>query len=317
MEKEIHRWLLTAAAVCPILADMNKGILYGIGAYATWGLFPVYWKWLQGVPALQLLGHRIVWSFLLLSAILLLSQQWQAFRAAVLSPRVLRIYFIAAALISVNWLTYLWAVNAGYIVETSLGYFINPLLSVLMGVVFLHERLRAWQWVAVALAAIGVLYLTLAYGALPWIALTLAVTFGIYGLVKKTAPLGSLYGLTAETGILFLPALVFLLYAEGSRQGAFLHVGLTSDLLMVGAGLVTTVPLLMFASAAQRIPLSLIGVLQYIAPTLQFLLGVFVYREPFAINQLIGFGFVWVALGMFWMEGFVRYRARRMTVAVG
>ena len=266
---------------------MNKGIWYAIGAYATWGLFPIYWKWLHAVPALQLVGHRIGWSFLLLCAVILLSKQWRAFRAAALTWRVLLIYLVAALLIGVHWLTYVWAVNAGFIVETSLGYFITPLLSVLMGVIFLRERLRPMQWLPIGLAAAGVLYLTFAYrvgaahGSLPWIALTLAFTFGIYGLVKKTAPLGSLYGLTLETGILFLPALVYLVYAEAAGTAAFLHTGAGSDLLLIGAGAVTTIPLLMFASAAQRIPLSLVGILQYIAPTLQFLLGVLVYHEPF------------------------------------
>jgi len=290
---------------------MNKGIWYGIGAYVTWGLFPIYWKWLHHVPALQLLGHRILWSFLMLFVAILTSRQWNIFRAAVLAPRVLRIYLAAAVLVGINWLVYVWAVNAGFIVETSLGYYINPLLNVLMGVLFLHERMRSLQWVPLGLAAVGVLYLTFAYGSLPWIALTLAFSFGLYGLVKKTAPLGSLYGLTLETGLLFLPALLYLLYADATGQGAFLHTGAISDVLLVGAGLMTTIPLLMFASAARRIPLSLVGILQYIAPTLQFLLGVLVYREPFTHAQFIGFGIVWIALILFGVEGFLASRAQR------
>ena len=290
---------------------MNKGIWYGIGAYVTWGLFPIYWKWLHHVPALQLIGHRILWSFLMLFVAILTSRQWNIFRAAVLAPRVLRIYLAAAVLVGINWLVYVWAVNAGFIVETSLGYYINPLLSVLMGVLFLRERMRSLQWVPLGLAAVGVLYLTFAYGSLPWIALTLAFSFGLYGLVKKTAPLGSLYGLTLETGLLFLPALLYLLYADATGQGAFLHTGAISDVLLVGAGLMTTIPLLMFASAARRIPLSLVGILQYIAPTLQFLLGVLVYREPFTHAQFIGFGMVWIALILFGVEGFLASRAQR------
>ena len=290
---------------------MNKGIWYGIGAYVTWGLFPIYWKWLHHVPALQLIGHRILWSFLMLFVVILISRQWNTFRAAVLAPRVLRIYLVAAVLIGINWLVYVWAVNAGFIVETSLGYYINPLLNVLMGVLFLRERMRSLQWVPLGLAAAGVLYLTFAYGSLPWIALTLAFSFGLYGLVKKTAPLGSLYGLTLETGLLFLPALLYLLYADATGQGAFLHTGVISDVLLVGAGLMTTIPLLMFASAARRIPLSLVGILQYIAPTLQFLLGVLVYREPFTHAQFIGFGIVWIALILFGMEGYFASRAQR------
>lgn len=294
---------------------MNKGIWYGIGAYVTWGLFPIYWKWLHNVPALQLIGHRILWSFLLLFIVILVSRQWSVFRAAALKPHVLRIYFVAAVLIGINWLVYVWAVNAGFIVQVSLGYYINPLLNVLMGVLFLRERLRPLQWIPLGLAAAGVLYLTWAYGSLPWISLTLAFSFGIYGLVKKIAPLGSLYGLSLETGLLFLPALLYLLCADAIGQGAFLHTGAISDVLMMGAGLMTTIPLLMFASAARRIPLSLVGILQYIAPTLQFLLGVLVYGEPFTHTQLIGFGIVWVALILFAVEGYLASRAQPVAAA--
>jgi chloramphenicol-sensitive protein RarD len=293
---------------------MNKGIWYAVGAYTVWGVLPVYWKWLQHVPALQLLGHRIIWSFLTLFLVVLLARQRQAFRAAALTPRILRVYLVAAVLVGVNWLTYVWAVNAGFIVETSLGYFINPLLSVLLGVIVLRERLRPWQWVPIGLATAGVLYLTFAYGSLPWIALTLALSFGLYGLVKKTAPLGSLYGLTLETGILLLPALLYLLHAEMTGTGAFLHTDAMSNVLLLGAGLVTTVPLLMFASAAQRIPLSLVGILQYIAPTLQFLLGVLVYGEPFTVTQFVGFGIVWAALIIFGIEGLLAHRAQPIAV---
>ncbi len=289
---------------------MNKGILNGVIAYVLWGFFPIYWKLLNDVPAPQLLGHRIGWSFLLLMAVILITRQWSDFRSAV-NARVLRIYFIAAILIGINWLLYVWAVNAGFIVETSLGYFINPLLSVLLGVLFLRERLRAAQWIPVILAAIGVAYLTIAYGRLPWIALSLAFSFGFYGLTKKLAPLGSLYGLTLETGILFLPAVIYLGITEVNKTAAFLHTGVTADLLMVGAGVVTTIPLLLFASAAKQIPLSMIGILQYLAPTIQLLIGVFVYKESFDHTRLIGFGIVWLALVIFWVENYV---ARRMPV---
>jgi chloramphenicol-sensitive protein RarD len=285
----------------------KKGMLYGVAAYSLWGFFPIYWKWLHHVPALQLLGHRIGWSFILLMLIILVTEQWTDFRSA-LNGRTFRVYFIAAILIGVNWLTYVWAVNAGFIVETSLGYFINPLLSMLMGVVFLRERLRPAQWIPVGLAAVGVFYLTFVYGRLPWIALLLAFSFGTYGLVKKLAPLGSLYGLTLETGILFLPALAYLSAVEVNRTGAFLHEGAITDALLVGAGVVTTIPLLMFASAAKRIPLTMIGILQYIAPTLQFLLGVFLYKEPFDRAHFIGFGIVWVALIIFWVENYMAHR---------
>jgi chloramphenicol-sensitive protein RarD len=288
----------------------NKGIWYAVGAYGIWGLFPIYWKWLHQVPALQLIGHRVGWSFLMLAIIITVTSQWAIFRASAFAVRVLRYYFVAAILIGVNWLIYVWAVNAGFIVEASLGYFINPLLSVLLGVIFLRERLRVFQWVPVVLAAIGVACLTYVYGSLPWIALTLAFTFGFYGLTKKLAPLNSLYGLTLETGILFLPAVGYLLFAEMTGDGAFLHSELISDLLMAGAGLVTIVPLLMFSSAAQRIPLSLMGILQFITPTLQFLLGVLIYKEPFTSAQFTGFGIVWIALILFWLEGYMAHRAQ-------
>ena len=291
----------------------KKGLLYALGAYSLWGLFPVYWKWLQDVPALQVIGHRIVWSFVLLMGVIIATKQWTQLRST-LTLRVLGIYLIAGLLLSVNWLIYVWGVNSGHVVETSLGYFINPLLSVLLGMLFLRERLRPAQWFPLGLAAFGVVYLTWAYGSLPWIALSLAFTFGIYGLVKKISPLGSLYGLTLETGLVFLPAVGYLLFAEGSGTGAFGHTDVISELLLVGAGLVTTIPLLMFASAAKRIPLTMIGVMQYIAPTIQFLLGVLLYKEPFTTAKLIGFSMVWLALIAFWVEGALARRANKPIV---
>ncbi|HXF84295.1 MAG TPA: EamA family transporter RarD [Anaerolineales bacterium] len=287
---------------------MNKGILNGIAAYALWGFFPVYWKLLHQVPALQLLGHRIGWSFILLTIYLLFTRQWHEFRSAAFRPRTIGIYSIAGVLLSFNWLIYVWGVNAGFIVETSLGYFINPLLSVLLGVVFLRERLRTLQWVPVALAALGVIYLTVAYGRLPWIALSLAFTFGLYGFVKKLSPLGSLYGLTLETGIVFPVALTYLAFVGFNGSGAFMRNGVLVDLLLIGAGVVTTIPLLLFASAAKQIPLTIVGLLQYIAPTLQFLIGVLVYKEPFDTARLIGFGLVWAALLIFAIESYLANR---------
>jgi len=294
---------------------MKRGIWYAVGAYVFWGLFPVYWKILGQVPALQLLGHRIVWSFLLLIGVMWFLKQGQEFRAG-LNRRVLLIYSLAAILIGINWLTYVWAIGADFIVETSLGYFINPLLSVLMGVIFLRERLRPLQWIPIGLATAGVLYLTFAYGTLPWIALTLAFTFGLYGLVKKTAPLGSFHGLTLETGILFLPALGFLLYSEVIGHGAFLHSNLRTDLMLFGAGAVTVIPLLLFASAARRIPLTMMGVLQYMNPTMQFLLGVLVYHEPFSHHRLIGFAIVWAALILYGLEGLLFRRKLKLQAVV-
>jgi chloramphenicol-sensitive protein RarD len=287
---------------------MNKGILNGIVTYILWGFFPIYWKFLHEVPAMQVIGHRISWSFILLVAILLVTRQWQDFQSTALRPKVIGIYAIAGVLLTINWLVYVWGVNAGFIVETSLGYFINPLLSVLLGVIFLRERLRPMQWFPVGIAAIGVIYLTFVYGRLPWIALALAFSFGFYGFVKKLAPLGSLYGLTLETGIVFPIALIYLLFVESNGTGAFAHDSAFITTLLIGAGAVTTIPLLLFASAAKQIPLSLVGLLQYIAPTLQFLIGVFLYKEPFDQSHLIGFGIVWVALVIFVVENYVAHR---------
>lgn len=290
---------------------MKKGLWLALATYLLWGVFPLYWKMLQDVPAMQLLGHRIVWSFATLLFVILISRQSHALRAKI-NGRALLIYLAAAFLIGINWLTYVWAVNAGFIVETSLGYFINPLLSVLLGMIILREHLRPWQWLPIGLAAVGVAYLTYTYGSLPWIALTLAFTFAIYGLVKKTAPLGSLYGLTLETGILFLPALLYLTFSEWTGHAAFLHNGARTDFLLIGAGLVTTVPLLLFASAARRIPLTMIGLMQYISPTMQFLLGVLVYGEPFPAERAFGFGLVWVGLIVFWLETFIHQSHTRL-----
>ena len=284
---------------------MNKGVWNGLAAYVMWGFFPIYWKLLHEVSALQVIGHRIGWSFLLLVAVILLTKQWNEFRSAALAPKVIGIYAIAGILLTVNWLIYVWGVNSGFIVETSLGYFINPLISVLLGVLFLRERLRTMQWIPVGLAALGVIYLTVTYGRPPWIALSLAFSFGIYGLVKKLAPLGSLYGLTLETALVFPFALIYLLFVQSTDTGAFLHQGVLTDILLIGTGAVTSIPLLMFATAARQIPLTMIGILQYIAPTLQFLIGVFLYHEPFDRSRLIGFALVWLALIIFWVENYL------------
>jgi len=293
---------------------MNSGFWYALGAYIIWGILPIYWKWLQQVPAIQVIGHRICWSFILLLGYVLATRQWRQLRATI-KPRVLMIYGVASILLSVNWLIYVWAVNAGYVVETSLGYFINPLLSLLLGMLFLDERLRPAQWIPVGLATSGVLYLTLTYGSLPWIALSLAVTFGLYGLMKKISPLGSLYGLTLETGFVFVPAVCYLLFVELHGQGGIGNNNLQTGLLLAGAGVVTTTPLLLFASATKRITLTMVGIMQYIAPTIQFLLGVFVYHEAFTRTRLVGFAMVWIALLIFWFEG--AYARQRLRVGRG
>ena len=283
-----------------------SGFWSGVAAYTIWGLVPLYWKLLKHVPAIQVLGHRIVWSLAVL--IILVAAMRRGGRATfggggatlgAISGRVVGLYAIAAALIAVNWFLYIYAVNAGFIVETSLGYYITPLVNVLFGVVVFHERMRPAQWVAIAIAAVGVVQLTFAYGALPWIAFGLAASFGSYGLAKKKAPLDPVEGLTLETAILAPVAILILIMLHRSGEGAFLRTGATIDALMIGGGLVTTVPLLLFAAAVRTVPLSVIGILQYIGPTLQFLLGVFVYHEPFSRTQLVGFSIVWTALAIY------------------
>ncbi len=292
---------------------MDSGIWYGAAASASWGLVPIYFKLTGHVAALEVLSHRIIWSFLALALVTVAGRGTHAtFRVP---PRTYAMYGAAAALIGVNWFVYVWAVAAGFIVETSLGYFITPFVNVLLGVLVFGERLRRGQWLAVALAAAGVLFLAIAYGSLPWISLVLAISFGSYGLVKKKVSGTPMQGLTLETGVLFVPALVYALALERSGSASFLHAGTGTDALLVGAGLITIAPLLFFAAAVQRVPLSIIGILQYIAPTMSFLLGVLVYREPFSRAQLVGFAFVWAALAVFTAEGLLSRRVSR-TVAL-
>ncbi len=285
------------------------GFWSGVAAYTIWGLVPLYWKLLKHVPAIQVLGHRIVWSLAVLIVLVAALRRDRRTALASVSRRVVGLYAIAAGLIAANWFLYIYAVNAGFIVETSLGYYITPLVNVLFGVLFFHERMRPAQWVSIALAATGVVQLTFAYGALPWIAFGLAASFGSYGLAKKKAPLDPVEGLTLETAILAPVAIVYLMLLHRMGEGAFLRTGATSDALMIGGGLVTTVPLLLFAAAVRTVPLSVIGILQYIGPTLQFLLGVFVYHEPFSRTQLIGFSIVWAALVIYAGDSL---RARRL-----
>jgi len=294
---------------------MKNGILNALGAYLLWGILPVYWKLLHNVPAQQIIGYRVVSSFLLLGLVISFKKEWAAWRQQTLRRRTLPIYLLTGILLGINWVVYVWGVNAGHIVETSLGYFINPLLSVLLGVIFLRERLRPVQWAAIGMAALAVIYLTVVYGSLPWIALTLAATFSVYGFLKKIASLGSLYGLTVETGVLFIPFLVYLITIQVQATGSFGSSGFVTDLLLVGSGLVTILPLLMFANAARSIPLWMVGLLQYIAPTMQFLIGVLLYHEPFTIERAVGFGIIWAALIAFWLEGVV-WRKRLSMQAV-
>jgi chloramphenicol-sensitive protein RarD len=285
-----------------------SGFWRGVAAYSIWGLFPLYWKLVEHVPALQIISHRIVWSFVTLAIVGAARFLRRSVKAG-LETRLVAIYAIAAVLISINWFLYVYAVNTGFVLETSLGYFIPPLVNVLLGVIVLRERLRPLQWCAVALAAAGVLQLTFGYGSLPWIAIGLALSFGSYGLVKKKAPLDSLAGLTLETGMVVVPAAAYLITANAGGHGAFVHSGLATDVLLIGGGPVTVVPLLLFASAVRRVTLTTIGLLQYISPSIQFFLGVFLYGEPFSGTRLIGFAIIWTALVLFSVDG-LRARSR-------
>jgi chloramphenicol-sensitive protein RarD len=283
---------------------MNKGILYAGSAYILWGFFPLYFNALHGVPALQTLNHRIVWSFLLLAVVILARKDLRTLLRS-LTPRILATYLAAALLLAVNWFVYVWAVSEGFVVETSLGYFINPLVSVLLGVVILRERLRPLQWVPVGLATAGVAVLAFSYGYLPWISLALAFSFGAYGLVKKIAPLPSLHGLVIETTLLFPLAFIYLLTIEFNGGGSFGHSSVLVNLLLALTGVVTVIPLLLFSSGARRVTLTTLGLLQYTAPTLQFLIGVFVFKEAMTPAHLTGFIVIWIALALFSIEGFL------------
>ena len=282
---------------------MNKGTLYAIGAYGLWGLLPLYWRALHDVPALEILAHRVVWALLITLGLVVLRREGRGLLGAFAKPRVVGVFAVSALLLSVNWFVYIWAVNAGHVVETSLGYFINPLVNVALGVLFLHERLRPGQAVAVVIALIGVLYLTFLYGSPPWIALALAGSFGAYGLIRKTASLESLAGLTLETLLIAPLALGYLLFLEYGGQSAFLHASVPTSALLIGAGLVTAVPLLLFGAGARKITLTTLGLLQYIAPTIQFMLGITVFGEPLSPQRLIGFSLVWLALAIYTVEG--------------
>ncbi|HOU45033.1 MAG TPA: EamA family transporter RarD [Anaerolineaceae bacterium] len=288
----------------------NKGVLFALAAYILWGFFPLYFKAIQQVSALQILAHRIAWGFVFTLAVVLVLRQWKEFRASVFNRRTFLIYAGASVVLGINWFTYVWAVITNHVVESSLGYFINPIVSVLLGVIFLRERLRTFQWVAIAMVTAGVVYLTITFGQLPWISLVLAVTFGFYGLLKKIAPLGALHGITLETAVLTIPSLVYLLIVNANGTGTFGHSTPLLDFLLVLSGPVTAIPLLLFATGARRIPLTTIGLLQYIAPTLQFLLGVLVFHEPFDQTRLIGFMIIWLALVLFSVENLL---ARRRT----
>ncbi|WP_129670484.1 EamA family transporter RarD [Candidatus Chloroploca sp. Khr17] len=294
---------------------MNKGVLYAIGAYVSWGLLPIFWKALHHVPALEILANRVVWAMVaaLIVGLFAFRTNWGWLFEALRQPRTLLVFVLSASLLSFNWGLYIWAVNADHVVETSLGYFINPLVNVFLGVVVLRERLRIGQGLGIALALAGVLYLTLTYGSPPWIALSLAGSFGLYGLLRKTAPLASIQGFTLETLVMALPALVFLGFVERTTGGTLGHADLFTTTLLISSGVVTAVPLLLFAAGARLVTLTTLGLLQYIAPTLQFLLGVFVYGEYLSTQRLLGFVLVWIALAIYSIEGIITSR-RRQTI---
>lgn len=274
---------------------MNKGILYAVSAYIFWGIHPVYWKLLKHVDSVEIVAHRIFWSLIFFATIISYRKDWKSLFNKFYESDNNWIIILPAFLIGSNWATYIWAVNAGYIIETSLGYFICPLISVLLGVIFLGEKLRFLQWSSVLIALLGVFYMTFVYGEFPWISMFLAFSWAIYGLLRKKSPLGSIDGLTLETTILSIPVLFYLAYLLITNQSSF-TMNLSTSLLLMGTGINSGLPLLVFIVGARLINLSLIGILQYIYPTLIFLLGAFIYNEPMSETKLIGFIFIWIAL---------------------
>lgn len=278
-------------------------MLYAALAYAIWGLFPVYFKALQAIPSHEIVVHRVLWSLAFLLGVLAWRRQWAWIGKVVRQPRVVAGFAASALLLSANWFVYIWAVNNGQVLDASLGYFINPLVNVMLGFAFLHERLRPVQWAAVAIAACGVAWLTWQGGHPPWIALVLAASFGGYGLLRKTATLGPLEGLALETMVLAAPALAYLVFLSSTGQNHFSDATPSLQWLLAAVGPVTAIPLLLFAAGARRIPLSLLGLLQYIGPTMQLLLGVWLYGEPFGGARLAGFALIWAALAVYSLEG--------------
>ncbi len=293
--------------------ESSKGIVYAALAYAAWGLFPLYFKLLSAVPALEVVAHRTLWCGVFMVLLLLALQRWAWLGPVLRSPRILAAFAVSALLLSLNWLTYVWAVQSNHVLDASLGYFINPLVNVALGYAVLRERPRPLQWLAVGLAALGVVWLTVQTGRLPWVALVLAASFGVYGLLRKIASLGALEGLALETMMLTPAALIALTWWSQQGQGA-LAAGDTGLLgLLLLAGPLTALPLLLFAAGARRIPMTTLGLLQYISPSLQFMLGVWLYREPLEGGRLLGFALIWAALACYSLEGW--WRSRRPQAA--
>lgn len=287
---------------------MNPGMLQAALAYTAWGLFPLYFRELAGVGAFEIVLHRVAWSVVFLALILLWLRRWRWIAALRMQPTVLAMFAASSLVLAVNWLTYVWAVSNGHVIDASLGYFINPLVSVALGYFVLHERLRRWQWVAVALAAAGVLWLAALGPTLPWVGIVIAISFGLYGLMRKTAALGALEGLTLETALLAPPAIALLAWWTWQGSGGLAHRDAATLAWLIGLGPMTSVPLLLFAAGARRISLATLGVLQYISPTLQLLLGLWVFGEPLAGERLAGFVLTWIALVVFSVEGWLHAR---------
>jgi chloramphenicol-sensitive protein RarD len=302
-------------------SDSRRGLWIAVASFVLWGLMPLYWHLLKVVPSLQIVVHRIVWSAVFVIG-WLTWQQRDWLRTALTRPRVAWMLALSGALISINWGLYIWAVNAGHVVEASLGYFINPLVNVVFGVLFLRERLNRTQWISVGIATAGVLWLTVQYGHPPWISLSLALSFALYGLIRKLAAIDSIPGLGVESVYLFLPALAVLLWGEAHGSGGFLASGSNGwgagrDVLLIVGGALTALPLIGFAYAVRRIPLSVVGLLQYIAPTLQLLVGVLIFHEAFDGTRAVGFGLIWVALAIFALDGLLRKRMKPAIVTAG
>ncbi|CAB4928658.1 unannotated protein [freshwater metagenome] len=273
----------------------KTGLLFGVSAYVLWGAFPLYWPLLEPASALEIVSHRAVWTLVFCLIILAITKSLRATITTLKRPRVVAKLFLTTVLISINWLVYIWATNNGHVVEASLGYYINPLIIIGFGVILLKEKMRVLQWCAVGIASVGVLVLTIDYGRLPWVALALAISWGSYGLVKKQLGLGALEGLAIETLIASLPYLLYLLYIGNKSTGQFGHgVGIT--ILLVSAGAITAIPLLLFNGSTTRLPLTVIGLLQYITPTIQFSIGVWVRHEDMPTARWVGFFIIWIAL---------------------
>ncbi|WP_416306570.1 EamA family transporter RarD [Neptunicella sp. SCSIO 80796] len=288
----------------------KSGILFAIAAYGMWGFAPMYFKLIKQVPAIEILMHRMIWSLLILLVLIIAVGQVHKVQAALRNPKVLKILLISGLLLAGNWLLFIWAINSDHLLDASLGYYINPLLNVLLGYLFLGERLRRMQQVAVLIALVGVSYLVVSYGQLPWIALVLAGSFGIYGLLRKQVAVDSLPGLLIETSMMTPFAIAYWIWFAGPTSNFMLNET-SHNLILICAGVVTTAPLLCFTAAAKRLMYSTLGFFQYIGPSIMFLLAVFVYQEGLQIDRLITFGFVWTALIIFSYDSYRQYRNKR------